>query len=168
MKPAKGDFVKASVSVPLPRERACALFTGEIDGWWRRGPRYRNGAGDGGLVHLEPRLDGRVLESWREGGEERAFEVGRITAWEPPAALAFTWRASNFANGDLTLVEVSFESLAGATMVTVVHRGWSSIRADHPVRHGLPVAGFQRLIGGWWGEQLSSLRYSAVRKTDVF
>ena len=42
--------------------------------------------------------------------------------------------------------------------VTVTHRGWSALRADHPVRHRLEVAAFCRMTGLWWGEQMSSLR----------
>ena len=159
---AKGDFVKASVSVPLPPERTFGVFTAEIDRWWRRGPRFRNGHGDRGLIHLEPRLDGRVFESWCDGGEEHAFEIGRIVSWEPPLALAFTWRASNFNASELTLVEVSFERLGDMTVVTVVHSGWASIREDHPVRHGLTILEFQRMSGMWWGDLLSSLRHCAI------
>lgn len=162
MTAAKGDFVKASVSVPLARARTFDLFTREIDSWWRRGPKYRNAGSDSGLVHLEPRLGGRVFESWGEGADERAFEIGRITAWEPPKALAFTWRASNFAPDETTLVEILFEDLGEATMVTVIHRGWSSIAEGHPARHGLGVAAFQRLLGTWWGDQLSSMRRVAL------
>jgi hypothetical protein len=32
------------------------------------------------------------------------------------------------------------------------------LRADDPARHGLQGADFSRMIGLWWGEQMSSLR----------
>jgi hypothetical protein len=32
------------------------------------------------------------------------------------------------------------------------------LRADHPARHALQGADFARMIGLWWGEQMSSLR----------
>ncbi|MCA9653315.1 MAG: hypothetical protein H6712_17075 [Myxococcales bacterium] len=47
--------------------------------------------------------------------------------------------------------------------MTVVHRGWSRIRPDHPARHGQPVASFLRTMGLWWGDLLSSLRLLAAR-----
>jgi hypothetical protein len=40
----------------------------------------------------------------------------------------------------------------------VTHRGLAGLRADHPARHGLQGADFCRMIGLWWGEQMSSLR----------
>lgn len=153
-----GDFIKASVSVRLGIEQSFRLFTEQIDQWWRRGPRYRNGGPDSGLIHLEPRLDGRVFESSKSGQGERVFEIGRIVEWSPPARLAFTWRNSVFADDEMTLVEVDFTSQGASTLVTVVHRGWAAIRPDHPARHGMQIPAFQRSLGVWWGDQLSSLR----------
>jgi hypothetical protein len=40
----------------------------------------------------------------------------------------------------------------------VTHSGFSTLRDDHPARHGLQGADFSRMIGLWWGEQMSSLR----------
>jgi hypothetical protein len=40
----------------------------------------------------------------------------------------------------------------------VTHRGWSALRGDRPARHGLVGADFSRMIGLWWGDQLTSLR----------
>jgi hypothetical protein len=34
----------------------------------------------------------------------------------------------------------------------------AALRPDHPARHGLQGADFSRMIGLWWGEQMSSLR----------
>lgn len=156
-----GDSVKAAVSVRLPPARAFALFTDQMNAWWRRGPKFRHAGVRQGLIHIEPGVGGRLFESWDEGGAERVFEVGLVTRWTPPDGLAFTWRNANFADGEVTEVEVSFEAMGVTTMVTVVHRGWSSVRADHPARHGLDVAGFQRMLGLWWGDQLRALRHAA-------
>lgn len=153
-----GDFVKASVSVRLPCERTFELFTAQIGSWWRRGPRFRYAGADQGLIHIEPGIGGRLFESWTEDNEERAFEVGRVTRWDPPKALAFTWRNANFADGEVTQVEVCFNDHGESTMVTVIHRGWAAIREDHPAKHGLEVRAFQRMVGSWWGDQLTSLR----------
>ena len=47
--------------------------------------------------------------------------------------------------------------------MSVTHRGWSSLRPDHPARHGHEGADFYRMIGLWWGDQMSSLREHALR-----
>jgi uncharacterized protein YndB with AHSA1/START domain len=99
-----------------------------------------------------------LFESFEVDGETRVSVSGTVTAWEPPARLVFEWRAVNFAPSDRTEVEVLFEPDGDGTRVTVTHRGWSKIRADHPARHGLPPAGFLRMMGMWWADLLSSMR----------
>ena len=76
--------------------------------------------------------------------------------------LAFEWRAVNFAPTEVTTVEVTFVDRGDATDVTVVHRGWAALPADHPVRHGADVARFIRAQGLWWGDLLTSLRLRAA------
>lgn len=153
-----GDLVKAQVSVDVPLERAFELFTQNIDLWWRRSPRFRNFAEAQALVCIEPKLDGRVFESWSDGQDERVFEIGRVTLWQPPTALAFTWRNSNFTAGEVTHVEVTFSANGDATLVTVIHRGWAALPPNHPARHNAGVAAFQQSLGRWWGDQLSAFR----------
>jgi hypothetical protein len=58
-------------------------------------------------------------------------------------------------------VEVLFAEARSGTQVTVIHRGWSSIRADHPARHGLEVEAFVRMMGLWWGDLVTALRVHA-------
>jgi hypothetical protein len=48
--------------------------------------------------------------------------------------------------------------------VTVTHRGWASLRPDHPVRHGHEVPAFIRMMGLWWGDLLTSLREHAAER----
>ncbi|MEO8103167.1 MAG: hypothetical protein ABI790_11600 [Betaproteobacteria bacterium] len=67
------------------------------------------------------------------------------------------WWLVNFAPDERTEVEVLFSPSASGTRVTVIHRGWSALRRDHPARHGLIGAEFIRMIGLWWGEQLKAL-----------
>jgi uncharacterized protein YndB with AHSA1/START domain len=112
-------------------------------------------------MRIEPRVGGAVEETWSEGGTPRSFELGRVTAWEPPARLAFTWRNATFAPLEQTDVEVTFAAVGDATLVTVRHRGWEALRADHPARHGADDAALQRSVGLWWGDVLTSLRECA-------
>ena len=107
----------------------------------------------------EAQLHGRLFESFdADGNTPQVIEVGRIRLWEPPHRLAFSWRNSNFAAGENTDVEISFEPNSSGTLVTVVHSGLASLRADHPARHGNRGAAFSRMMGLWWGEQMSALR----------
>jgi uncharacterized protein YndB with AHSA1/START domain len=157
-----GDRVKVSVRVEVEPAAAFEVFTARIDLWWKRGPRFRNGRGERALIAIEPGLGGRVFETIAEStGRPHVVEIGRVRVWEPPHRLVFTWRNINFAPSEVTDVDVTFAAIAGATMVTVTHSGWSTLRVDHPARHGLETAAFTRMMGLWWGEQLGSLRRQA-------
>jgi uncharacterized protein YndB with AHSA1/START domain len=156
-----GDQAVASVLVLVPPTEAFRIFTEEIDGWWRAGMRYRIGQRRS-VVCLEPKLGGRLFESFETAaGDPKVKETGRVTCWEPPARLILEWRAVNFAPDEKTEVEVVFEPSPSGTLVTVCHRGWSKLRADHPVRHGAETAAFLRQMGMWWGDLLTSLRLRA-------
>jgi uncharacterized protein YndB with AHSA1/START domain len=156
--PRRGDEAKASVTVAVEPAIAFKVFTEEIDRWWRRGMRFRVAGKNRGMIHIEPHVGGRLFESFEEKGGTQVFETGRVTAWEPPTRLVFEWRGVNFAPGEKTEVEVTFTAMGGATLVSVIHRGWSALRPDHPVRHGLDVTAFVRMTALWWGDLLTSLR----------
>lgn len=157
-----GDRASVSVGLPVPPAEAFRLFTEEIELWWRRGRRFRHAGGERGLIAIEPGVGGRLFESFGPPGAETVVELGRVTAWEPPARLAFSWRAANFAPHESTWVEVAFAPATGGTQVTVVHGGWSTLPADHPVRHGEDARAFVRTMGLWWGALLSTLRLHAL------
>jgi uncharacterized protein YndB with AHSA1/START domain len=150
------DSVQVCVTVRVTQDAAFRVFTEQIDQWWRAGRKYRSLRV--GAMQLEPRLGGRLTET--DG--ERTVQIGEVVVFEPPSRLVLTWRAVNFAPGEQTEVEVRFEpSGPESTMVRVVHRGWASIRADHPARHGQPVGLFLRQLGLWWGDLATSLRTHA-------
>jgi uncharacterized protein YndB with AHSA1/START domain len=152
---AAADKATAMVFVEVAPADAFEVFTTEIDLWWRRGPAYRIAGAEPGVLHLEPRLGGRIFEEYREG--TAVHEVGTITAWDPPAHLAFEWRSITFAPGEITWVDVRFTASGSGTRVTLEHRGWAAIRGDHPVRHGRPADQFLGKIGMWWVGLLRSL-----------
>jgi uncharacterized protein YndB with AHSA1/START domain len=166
--PLPGDQARVTVSVAVPPSEAFRIFTDEIDQWWRRGPRFRNTRGDRGMLCIEPRVGGRVFESLDGGAgvhgntPATVVEIGTVSVWEPARRLVFSWRASNFAPTESTEVEVLFEPSPSGTRLTVTHRGWRALRADHPVRHGEEVAAFIRRMGTWWGDLLTSLREHAA------
>jgi len=154
-----GDQARVTVGVALPPAEAFEVFTSEIDLWWRRGPKYRHIGGGRALIAIEPHEGGRVFESLGDGGPVQ--EIGRVLAWQPPSRLLFEWRNATFSPAERTEVEVVFEGAGEGTRVTVTHRGWATIRADHPARHGKAVPVFVGELGRWWGEQMSSYRLAA-------
>jgi uncharacterized protein YndB with AHSA1/START domain len=153
-----GDSARVSVTVAVAPALAFEIFTEEIDRWWRRGIKFRQSGARHGLLRIEPAVGGRLFESIDSDTGVQVFEVGRVRVWEPPRRLAFTWRSANYAANEQTEVEIEFIAAATGTLVTVTHRGFAALRADHPVRHGLQGADVSRMIGLWWGEQMSSLR----------
>jgi len=153
-----GDSARVSVTVAVPPPLAFEIFTEEIDRWWRRGIKFRQTGGRSGFLRIEPLIGGRLFESIDGGAGTIVFEVGRVRVWEPPRRLGFTWRSANFAADEQTEVDVEFVPANAGTLVTVTHRGLSRLSAEHPARHGLQGGDFSRMIGLWWGEQMSSLR----------
>lgn len=156
-----GDQTRVTVAVAVPPEVAFEVFTREIDRWWKRGPAFRPSGAQGGFIHLEPGVGGRLFYSFDGDEGEHVFVAGRVTVWEPPSRLTFTWRNATFTAEQSTEVEVEFARSRSGTLVTVTHRGWSALPVDHPARHGLPDAAFFRSVGLWWGELMSSLRGTA-------
>ena len=124
--------------------------------------RFRNAGPRRGIVCLEPGLGGRLFESIEGEGTTHVVELGRVEAWDPPRRLAFSWRASNFAPHESTRVEVEFAPQRSGTLITLTHSGFAALPDDHPVRHGLHGSAFCAQMGRWWGDQMASLRESAM------
>jgi uncharacterized protein YndB with AHSA1/START domain len=155
--PLKGDRVSVSVHVDAPPAIAFEVFTAEIDLWWRHGMKFRIGGRAHSVLHLEPRLGGRMFEAI-EAGTPQVVQTGTVTAWDPPHGLEIEWRGVNFAPGEKTTISVRFMPRAQGTEVILVHSGFASLPPDHPVRHGQPVDAFVRHMAMWWSDQLTSLR----------
>jgi len=155
-----GDRVSASVFVEAPPEIAFEVFTDQIDSWWRHGMKFRSGGRGLSVLHLEPRLGGRLFEtvSTTDDDPGHVLQTGTVTAWDPPRALEIEWRGVNFAPHEKTTVSVTFEPRRDGTQVTLVHAGWASLPPDHPVRHGQAVRAFITGMGLWWSDQMTSLR----------
>jgi uncharacterized protein YndB with AHSA1/START domain len=153
-----GERTTVSITIAVDPEVAFEVFTRETDLWWRRGLRYRLAGRRPGSLCFEPGVGGRLFESFETSSGTQVYEAGRVTVWQPPFRLVFTWRNANFASGESTEVEVLFEPINTGTRVTVQHQGWSAIRPDHPARHGLEGAAFSRMMGMWWGDLMTALR----------
>jgi Activator of Hsp90 ATPase homolog 1-like protein len=153
------DHVRVTTVVPVDPAAAFEVFTGQVDAWWKRGPRYRPGRLRLGIMRFDPPgVGGRLLEVYDEASGD-AFEVGRVRVWKPAEKLVFEFRARNFEPDQSTEVEVRFEAVAGGTRVTLEHRGWDSIPLDHPARHGWGASGaFTSMMGLFWADLATSLR----------
>jgi uncharacterized protein YndB with AHSA1/START domain len=147
--------VVVALRVAATPERAFQAFTAEIAAWWRPNQLFLFTPRAAGTLAFEPGEGGRFTETAADG---EVFEIGRITAWQPGARLAFTWRQASFAPEQVTRVEVRFEPVGDETRVTVEHRGWETVPQDHVARHAFPDAVFLRRHGEWWQALLASLR----------
>jgi hypothetical protein len=123
--------------------RAFEAFTQEVGAWWRSDSLFQFTPKSPGVVAFEGGLGGRFIETLPNG---KVFEIGRITAWEPGVRLAFGWRQATFTAEQQT-----------GTRVTVEHRGWDRIPAEHVARHGFPDTLFLRRHGEWWAALLGAL-----------
>lgn len=149
--------IAVSIRLKVPPDKAFELFTRDVDLWWQKGPKYRQQLGEGGRMAFEPGEGGRLVELY-DGGRE--FEIGRILVWQPGERLSFVWRLSNFTPDQSTEVDIRFTPVAEGTRLTLEHRGWETLPADHPAHHGQDLMRSQLLRARWWDEQLEALRDS--------
>lgn len=141
-----------AIRVPATPEDTFDAFTDDIGLWWR----------PSALFQLTPRGDGTLSFENRERlittlASGKVFEIGRVTAWDRPHRLAFTWRQANFPPDQITTVEVSFLTVGEDTRVTVTHRGWDEVPQDHVARHGFPLQATQGHLANAWRASLASL-----------
>ena len=115
------DFV-----VACRPDTAFRLWTEALGTWW---PADHTVSGDPAVVVLEGHRGGRVFERALDGTEH---DWGRVTVWEPPRRLGYTWHLGRRAD-DATDVEIGFVAGEhGTTVVMIEHRGWERLgeRAD--------------------------------------
>ena len=106
--------IHKSIRVERSPEASFRIFCEEIGQWWPGGF-----GGEGSRLAIEPKVGGRFFETRTDGSE---YEIGRVTAYQPPALVAFTWRAPSW---ELTTqVEVRFSAEDTATRVELDHSGW--------------------------------------------
>jgi uncharacterized protein YndB with AHSA1/START domain len=153
------DSITATTVVAVDADTAFEVFTAELGQWWRRGPRHRFGTRHGGALTLEPGVGGRLLEAGPDG---EAAEVARVTAWEPGRRFVLAWLGVDLAPAPPTEVEITFAREGDRTRVTVEHRGWSRLPADHPLRPGIADGAYLDAVGLRWADRLVAFA-AAVR-----
>ena len=140
-------------------QRAFQAFTQEIAAWWRPKGLFQFTPQDTRELRFEPGVGGRFLMKLRDGSE---FEIGRVTTWQPPEELGFSWRQQSFAPEQSTQVRVRFEAVEEETRVTVEHTAWDTIPQRHAARHNFPLHVFQLRHAEWWQALLASLARHAA------
>jgi uncharacterized protein YndB with AHSA1/START domain len=135
--------IRYAVTVPLPADRAFALFTEGYDTWW---PGHHIGSAEMAEAVLEPRMGGRYFERGVDGSE---CEWGKVLACDPPYRIVVAWQITE-ANGtwvyDPDVSRASeFEATfrpqpGGQTLVELEHR--------HIDRHAAGAEGIHRGVGG--------------------
>lgn len=143
-----GSAVIVSRRVAASPAAAFTAFTDGIVHWWQSHPLFPLEAGQIGFE------EDRLIAFLADG---TLFEVGVVTAWEPGARLALSWRFPSFGPGDTTEVEVTFEPVGEETRVTVTHRGWDSLPPRHAARHGFPLDALQLRLAEHWRALLARL-----------
>lgn len=113
--------VRHSIEVACPPDRAFALFTRRMGGWW---PHTQTPAANPAVdVMVEPEVGGRWYEVDAQGTET---QWGKVVAFDPPERLILGWQlGKNFKYEPdlLTEVEISFMPTAsGGTRVVLEHR----------------------------------------------
>lgn len=113
--------VVREIEVAVEPATAFALFTEEIDEWYRSGTHSWNDPERAVGIRLEPGVGGRWIEVWDEATGE-GFEIGRVLVWEPGARLVVSYRNVHLPPG-LSQVDVRFDPVAGGTRVRFGHSG---------------------------------------------
>jgi hypothetical protein len=129
-------------------EGAFRRFTDEIADWWPTGKHSVSGDACRD-VRFEGWVGGRILE---EAGDGQVHPWGTVTAWEPPARVAFTWHPGREAD-TAQRVEVEFWTEDGGTRVRLTHTGWE--------RFGDAGADMREEYEGGWTFVLSSYAATA-------
>jgi uncharacterized protein YndB with AHSA1/START domain len=111
--------------VSWDQEAAFNRFTRDFASWW---PSSTHSIGGNRVKRLvfECRVGGRIYEELTDG---RRFQWGRITGWNAPRSVSFTWHPSR-EERDAQDVEVRFETDGKQTRVVLTSTGWEKLSPD--------------------------------------
>jgi len=108
-------MIRKSLWLELAPDAAFRLFCEDIGEWWPRG------FAEGSKLVLAGRVGGRLFERRTDGTE---YEIGRVTAYEPPSVVAFTWKAPSWSRS--TQVEIRLKQERNGTRLELEHGGWET------------------------------------------
>jgi uncharacterized protein YndB with AHSA1/START domain len=109
--------IRKSIKVARSPEISFRVFCEAIGESWPKGPSF-NGKLLADMI-FEGQVGGRFFERYANGTE---YEIGRITAYQPPTLLGFTWRAPSW--DQATQVQIRFIAEGSGTRVELEHSGW--------------------------------------------
>jgi uncharacterized protein YndB with AHSA1/START domain len=125
--------IRKSITVNCSPETSFKVFCDDMHEWWPGGF-----GGKDAKVFLEGRVGGRFYERRPDGTE---YQIGKITSYQPPSFVAFTWRAPSW---DVdTQVEIRFIAEGNRTRVELEHSGWEQDAKTRDARSSYD--------GGWVG-----------------
>jgi uncharacterized protein YndB with AHSA1/START domain len=141
--------VTTSIVVDAPVERAFAVFTEDMAGWWP--PEHHIIDAPLADMVIEPRVGGRIYDVGTDGSE---CQWARVLAYEPPSRFVFSWDISlqwqvETDQAKASEVEVRFiAEEPNRTRVELEHR--------HLDRHGEGWEGMRDGVGSpdGWGSGL--------------
>ncbi len=128
--------IRKSIRVARPPEVSFKVFCEDITEWWPGGF-----GGKDCKLFLEREVGGRFYERRPDGTE---YEIGRVTAYQPPSIVAFTWRAPAW--DVVTQVEIRFSADGAGTRVELEHRGWEQSAKTRDARNNYD-SGWGQILG---------------------
>jgi len=140
--------VRSAVTVEASVERAFAVFTEGMTGWWPLDTHHIGEKAAEAAV-MEPRAGGRLFERAADGSE---CDWGRVLVWDPPRRLVLAWHLARDWGFDpdpehASEVEILFAPEGdGRTRVSLEHRAFE--------RHGPGADDVRAAVageGGWPG-----------------
>lgn len=154
--------VRRLVSVSWPPAEAFRRFTAEFGSWW---PRATHSIGGKQVkrVEFECRVGGRIFEELVDG---RRFQWGRVTAWEPPHRIAFTWHPSRD-EAEAQDVDLSFHPDGTGSRVELISTGWERLGAKaRGARMGYNI-GWGAVLDQWAGRWSAAMVLFAVLSRTI-
>ncbi|HEX2844415.1 MAG TPA: SRPBCC domain-containing protein, partial [Candidatus Limnocylindria bacterium] len=112
------------MEVGVRPEAAFGHFVDRFETWW---PREYSWSGDAlESIGIEPRVGGFCFE---RGPHGLRLDWGRVTAWEPPHRLGFSWqiemdRTPQPIPAHASSVELRFEPAGAGCWLTLLHSGF--------------------------------------------
>lgn len=136
------ELVK-TVTVETDPARTFALFTAHLGRWWPL-PTHSVGRADAVDVRIGAEVGASIVETTTDGTEH---VWGRVTHWEPPVEVAFTWHPGQ-TEERATRVAVRFREVAEGTEVELTHSGWES-RDDAVAARESYDSGWELVLGAF-------------------
>jgi len=132
----KGHTLRAGIDLGMEHGAAFDTIVEELrDAFGRTGITFTSGPG------------GRLVES--------GVVIGSVIAWEPGKRILFRWQQAPWQPGEVTELQIRFESQAGGTRVELEHRGWGRLLGGEAETAGwFAGAALAPLMRGMMGQGL--------------